>query len=416
MDDAAASHRECPVCGAVDARPVYHQRFAVEDDGTRIVGYQVVVCRRCGAVYADGIPSQEVLDAYYRDSSKYEFLEERGEPPAWLTHSHADLVAGLTQHLPGHETVIVDVGCGNGDVLGMLKKAGYRHLLGVDPAPGSPESARRVHGVRVVPGSALALPVEVGGAGCIIFSAVLEHLHDVQAALRIAASNVAEGGIVYAEVPDLERFHLEIMPPFQQFSVEHINFFTAASLENVAAPVGLEMTAHWQALREIGPSEEPALCAVFRRSAPRRRPAERDATGEAAVRRYIEACARFEEEVASRIDALVAAATPVILWGVGTHALHLLESTSLRNANIVAFVDANPRLHGIRVGDARVAAPETVAGRPEALLICSPLRQDEIVQMARERFAMSNHILTLYEPPPPAAATDPGQRRIGEGP
>jgi hypothetical protein len=87
----------------------------------------------------------------------------------------------------------------------------------------------------------------------------------------------------------------------------------------------------------------------------------------------------------------------------------------LRNANIVAFVDANPRLHGMRVGDARVAAPETVAGRPEGLLICSPLRQDEIVQMARERFAMSNQILTLYGPPP-AAATDPSQRRTGEGP
>jgi len=391
-----ASHRECPVCGAVDAQPVYRQRFAVEDDGTRIAGYYVVVCRPCGAVFADGIPSQQALDAYYRDSSKYEFLEDRGEPPAWLTRSHADLVGSLTPYLASKDAKIVDVGCGNGDVLGMLKKAGYRHLLGVDPAPGSPEAAGRVHGVRVVPGSALALPAEAGGAGCIIFSAVLEHLHDVQSALCAAASSVAPEGLVYAEVPDLERFDLETLPPFQQFSVEHINFFTAASLENAAAPVGLEMAAHWQALREIGPSKEPALCAIFRRSAPRCRPAERDAIGEAAVRRYVEVCARLEEGVAERIDALVAAATPVILWGVGTHTLHLLESTSLRNANIVAFVDANPRLHGTRVGDARVAGPETVAGRSEALLICSPLRQDEIVQMARERFAMSNHIMTLY--------------------
>jgi FlaA1/EpsC-like NDP-sugar epimerase len=153
---------------------------------------------------------------------------------------------------------------------------------------------------------------------------------------------------------------------------------------------------HWQALREIGPSKDPALCAIFRRTAPRRRPEERDALGEVAVRKYVGACAHFEEEVAERIDSLVATATPVILWGVGTHALHLMESTSLYKANIVALVDANPRLHGMRVGGRLVAGPESVAGRPEALLICSPLRQDEIIKMARERYAMSNSIMTLY--------------------
>jgi hypothetical protein len=66
------------------------------------------------------------------------------------------------------------------------------------------------------------------------------------------------------------------------------------------------------------------------------------------------------------------------------------------------------------VGARWVAGPETVASRPEALLICSPLRQDEIVQMARERYAMSNSILTLYGPPPEAAvATDSGRHKDG---
>ena len=409
---AAASHRECPVCGAADADAVYRQRFAVEDDGTRIAGYDVVVCRPCGAVYADGIPSQKALDAYYRDSSKYEYLEEQGESPEWQMKWHAALVDSLRPHLPSQDTLIVDVGCGNGDVLGMLKKAGYRRLLGVDPAPGSPEAARRVHGVRVVSGSALALPAEVRGAGCIIFSAVLEHLRDVRSAMVAAASSTASDGLVYAEVPDLERFDADVVPPFQQFSVEHINYFTLISLENVAASAGLDLVVHWNAVRQVGPSAEPSLCALFQRSTPRARPTSRDVSGETALRRYVAACADSEKEVAGRIEELVDAGTPLILWGVGTHTLHLMESTSLHKANIVALIDANPRLHGMRVGDATVAAPETVAGRPEAVLICSPLRQDEIVRMARERYAMSNSILTLYGPPlPAAAATDSRQRK-----
>ena len=411
----SASHRECPVCGAVDARPVYHQRFAVEDDGTRIAAYHVVVCRPCGAVYADGIPAQEVLDAYYRDSSKYEYLEEQGAPPEWQTRWHTDLVDSLTPYLTSMDAKIVDVGCGNGDVLGMLRAAGYERVLGVDPAPGSPQAARRLHGVRVLVGGVMTLPQEASCADCVILSAVLEHLRDVRGALTAVAAALAPDGLLYAEVPDLERFPTQIVPPFQEFSLEHINYFTAASLENAAARAGLELAAHWNAVRQVGPIAEPSLCALFKRSTPRPRPTARDASGETALQRYVASCADCEEKVAVRIEELVDAGTPFIVWGVGTHTLHLLESTSLRRANIVALVDANPRLHGMRVGERSVVGPESVASRPEALLICSPLRHDEIVRMARERYAMSNSILTLYGPPPPAAATDPGQRRTGEG-
>lgn len=414
---ASAGHRDCPVCGALDAQPVYRQRFAVEDDGTRIAGYRVVVCRPCGAVYADGIPSQQALDAYYRDSSKYEYLEEQGESPEWVTRWHTDLVNSLTRYLASTDAKIVDVGCGNGDVLGMLRAMGYERVLGVDPAPGSPEAARRLHGVRVLTGGVMALPEEARGADCIILSAVLEHLRDVQDALTTFAASLAPDGLLYAEVPDLERFPTQIVPPFQEFSVEHVNFFTAASLRNAAASAGLEATSHWSAVTQVGPSVATSLCALFKLSAPDTRPITRDTSGEVALRRYVAACAESEDTVALRIEELVKAGTALIVWGVGTHTLHLLESTSLREANIVALVDANPRLHGMRVGERTVAGPESIASRSEPLLICSPLRQDEIVRMARERFAMSNPVLTLYGPPPQAAiAADSGQGRTGERP
>lgn len=417
MDDAAASHRECPVCRAVDARPVYHQRFAVEDDGRRIAGYDVVVCRPCGAVYADGIPSQKVLDAYYHDSSKYEFLEDRGEPPAWLTRSHANLVAGLTQHLPGHDTVIVDVGCGNGDVLGMLKKAGYRHLLGVDPAPQSAEAAARLHQVRVLRGGAFSLPPEARDAGCAILSAVLEHLRDVSLGLRVVSEALAPRGLLYVEVPDLERFAEHAVTPFQQFSVEHINYFTTASLSNAALQEGLAPVENWRATRSTGATLEPTICAVFQRSGEPVKPSARDDTGEVELRRYVEVCARLEASLARRIDTLVAAQTPVILWGVGTHTLHLLETTALSQAHIVAMVDVNPRLHGLRVAGHAVVGPEEITARDEAILVCSPGHQDAIAAMARNHYGMSNEVIVLQQTEP--ADASPGGVRwddLGEEP
>ncbi len=90
-----AQRRACPVCGACAPELVYRQRFAIDDDGTRITGYDVVACRSCGAVYADGIPSQAALDAYYVAASKYEYLERDGEPPASQTETHRDVVEGI---------------------------------------------------------------------------------------------------------------------------------------------------------------------------------------------------------------------------------------------------------------------------------------------------------------------------------
>ena len=376
---------------------VYQQRFAVENDGTRIAGYDVVTCVPCGAVYADGIPSQAAIDAYYRESSKYEYLETAGEQPDWQLRWHNDVVDSLVSFLPDTNAHIVDIGCANGDLLGMLADRGYRHVLGVDPAPGSSEAAERLHGVRVIAGDVLALPPEAQGADCVILSAVLEHLRDVREALRVVTAALAAKGVVYVEVPDLGDFASTVVPPFQQFSVEHINYFTAGSLLNAAAFAGLESVRHWSAARHVGPAVEPSLCAVFQRQAGQLREFKRDAEGPLAVRDYIAVSSALEREVDLRIRALVGDGVPVILWGVGTHALHLLGTTSLREANIVALVDANPRLHGVRAAGRVVASPESVAARTEALLICSPLRQDEIVRMARERYAMSNEIITLYD-------------------
>jgi SAM-dependent methyltransferase len=401
------------VCGACDPEPVYQQRFAVEDDGRRIASYSVVVCRPCGAVYADGIPSQAELEAYYRESSRYEYLESEGAPPAWLTQWHRAVVESLLPHLRSPHAKIVDVGCANGDVLGMLKAAGYERVLGVDPAPGSPEAALRLHGVRVVTGDIMRLPEETRDADCVLLAAVLEHLRDVGDGFASVAGTLAPDGLIYVEVPDLERFPTQVVPPFQQFSVEHVNYFTVTSLDAAAARAGMTSLAHWTAVRWVGPSAEPSLCALYRRSASSPLPRVRDASGEVAVRAYVAACSARESEVATRVEEIVTAGTPLIVWGVGSHTLHLLESTSLGRANIVALVDANPRLHGMAVNGMLVTGPESVASRPEALLICSPLRHEDIVRMARERFHMSNPVLTLY--PSPLVADGGKAGRPGEG-
>lgn len=58
--------RSCPVCGAHKPKLMWRQRF---QDGPMGDGYDVVVCRECGAGYADGIPSQADMEHHYSEDT-----------------------------------------------------------------------------------------------------------------------------------------------------------------------------------------------------------------------------------------------------------------------------------------------------------------------------------------------------------
>ncbi len=398
-------YRDCPVCGLHEPGLLYRQRFAVEDDGRRITGYDVVECGNCGAVYADGIPSQESLDEYYAVASKYEYLECGGQAPASLDESHRDMVERLLPLLPDRGRKIVDVGCGNGDVLGLLRRAGHTNLLGVDPAEHSAAAARRLHGVEVVPGSVLAMPPSAAQAGCIVLSAVLEHVREVASALREVSGMLATDGLLYVEVPDLERFAGDGSAPFQQFSVEHINYFTSESLAHAAAVAGLRLAQAWPALRHTGTAPEPVVCAVFKLARTVAGHGSRDRVGPAAARRYVaqsEACEAVER---ARLECLTAAGAPLIVWGAGTHMQHLLARPPLADATIVAIVDANPRLHGVVVAGLTVSGPEAIAGRDEPILVGSPAHEREIIDVARRVYGLENRFISLTGPAAPRCQT-----------
>ncbi|MGD0998006.1 MAG: class I SAM-dependent methyltransferase [Thermoleophilia bacterium] len=397
--------RDCPVCGLREPELVYRQRFAVEDDGRRITGYEVVCCQGCGAVYADGVPSQESLDDYYAVASKYEYLERGGEAPAALGESHRDMVERLRALLPDPASRIVDVGCGNGDVLGLLRRAGYTNLLGVDPAEHSAAAARRLHEVEVVRGSVLSMPPGAAQSGCIVLSAVLEHVREVAAALREVSGMLAADGLLYVEVPDLERFARYESVPFQQFSVEHINYFTSGSLARAAAGAGLRLARTWRALRHTGTTPEPVVCSVFTLAGKVPLPATRDRFGPRAARRYVVQSEVAEAEERAGLERLTAAGTPLIVWGAGTHMQHLLARPPLAGATIVAIVDANPRLQGVVVAGLTVAGPESIAGRGEAILVGSPAHEQEIIDMARRDYGLRNEFVSLVRPTTPGPQT-----------
>src|SRR5918993_690433 len=102
--------RECPVCGATDRRVVFHQQFAAVEQATPVTGYDVAVCERCGAGYADGIPHQAAFDRYYRDMSTYEYAQRGGEESEYDSRRLALIADIVAPRVPASGARILDIG------------------------------------------------------------------------------------------------------------------------------------------------------------------------------------------------------------------------------------------------------------------------------------------------------------------
>ncbi|MDI7258315.1 MAG: class I SAM-dependent methyltransferase [Thermodesulfobacteriota bacterium] len=95
---------------------------------------------------------------------------------------------------------VIDVGCGVGSNLTLLKSMGYK-VIGIDSEIYSLSLARKVSGVPLVNGDLLMLPVKSNAISLLIATDILEHLEKDAIGLREIYRSLEEGGKVILTVP-----------------------------------------------------------------------------------------------------------------------------------------------------------------------------------------------------------------------
>jgi SAM-dependent methyltransferase len=389
--------RACPVCGSCAKELIFSQSFEELGGVGLLSGYDVVICDDCGAGFADHIPSQSALDKYYRDLSKYEYQhrggqESNNDEPRFLE------VAGILPSFVFHRTDrILDIGCATGRLLSLLKQRGYHEVFGLDPSPGCAEAARRLFGVEVFTGTIFDLPSS-GSYDFLILLGVVEHIRDLGPALAKVRDLLSTRGRAYIEVPDAVHPPARAEAPFQEFSTEHINFFSVVSLTNLLAATGFQKIACEYALREYPPgASTPVVWGVFEKSAAKAAAFCRDRGTKNGLLEYIRKCREMDAALVGGLGTLVDSETHIIIWGVGTLTRRLLASGALAKMNIAGFVDSNPKYHGQLVHGLPVFAPDEMKQHPEPILILSYAFQDEILRQIRTELGLSNQVLRLHE-------------------
>src|SRR5206468_856298 len=130
--------------------------------------------------------------------------------------------------------------------------------------PGCARAAWDLYRVPVSVGSMFNIPAPDGSFDFVILIGVLEHVEDVRGALEHLRKVLGPDGRAYVEVPDAANLAGRPDAPYQEFSTEHINFFSTPSLMSLLQVAGFEALSTDRAVRQQHDNTTyPAAFGVF---------------------------------------------------------------------------------------------------------------------------------------------------------
>ena len=151
--------------------------------------------------------------------------------------------------------------------------------------PSAARNAKRLYDVEVITGSLNDVAGSSDSYDLLVLSGVLEHIREVKPALQIMRQMLSDSGMLFIAVPDATGFANCDDAPFQQFSTEHINFFSPVSLANVLGAGGFRPVLSQQRSYEweFG-AQMPSVDAIFAKGNSPAVPMTPDTTTEPASR------------------------------------------------------------------------------------------------------------------------------------
>jgi SAM-dependent methyltransferase len=242
----SCSGRHLVAAFAYDGPPAGETRF---DLGGAVYARAYDRCTECGHWFArhaldiGKLYEQAYLDATYGGPAG---MRERMEQILALPPESSDNAGRVTRFLPFASARfegntdgrrLLDVGAGIGVFPAAMKSAGWT-VVAIEPDLRTAEHLRDAVGIEVhaMPIAALD-PAKVGRFDAVTFNKVLEHVEDPVELLAAAQPLLADGGFVYAEVPDAEAAAAE-GPGREEFFIEHHHVFSQSSLTQLGEQAG----------------------------------------------------------------------------------------------------------------------------------------------------------------------------------
>lgn len=388
--------RCCDICGSVNSDLIYKQYLYLPDINKK-VSYDIVCCNLCGFIYVNNIEKQINVDDYYSNNFKYTQNIHQDKPLKQTLHAHDQYFKFINAFLIQNGTVlknqyrILDVGCASGHLLSIFKNNGYKHLDGIDPLLYNRKIARKNYGINVIPADFLSFENH-HIYDVILFSAVLEHMINLNEVIKKLYSLLKPKGIVFIAVPDAEKFGKILYEPFMEFSLEHINYFTGYSLQNLMS------TAPFKKLKSASvifkSNGDYASLSIWIKDTIKQ-PILYDKVGKKALKKYIMLSAIKMKTINEIIDSLISNKTLVSIWGAGSLTSRLMATTHMKKLNIKLLIDSNPGLIGKKLAGSIIEHPDKLSDTNNTIIISSFISVRPIRQLLINKYKYEGKIITF---------------------
>jgi 2-polyprenyl-3-methyl-5-hydroxy-6-metoxy-1,4-benzoquinol methylase len=207
--NAPPSAPSCPACSAAAA--------FLYDGSDRLFGlvpgsFPLYRCSGCECIFQFPLPEERALGAYYPDDYWWAGNRQSGGGGTlkrleriyreFVARDHVRFLVRCARQRAVRSPLLLDVGCGNGTILAVARRSGFR-TFGMDRSAHAVAAARKLYNLDVRRGD-IGAPVWEGMSfDFVSLFHVLEHLPDPRAALRYAAALLRPHGSLIVQVPNV---------------------------------------------------------------------------------------------------------------------------------------------------------------------------------------------------------------------
>ncbi|GEM_PF-922229 len=223
----------CRICGEAE-----HVLVSRKDRNGGML--DTVVCMGCGIITNDPIPSYEEIAAFYRTDyrAQYKGTRKPRRRQVWRNFKRLENHFGNDWEMYAGRRNCLDIGSGSGEFMYLSKALGME-CVGVEPDEEYSVYSRETLGLRVLSQTLEETEFPAASFDVIRLSHVIEHMRDPVSSLKVMGEWLSDNGVIYIEVPDIER-EAEQKLRGRLFHFGHIFNFNPFTLRLAAGLAGLE--------------------------------------------------------------------------------------------------------------------------------------------------------------------------------
>jgi hypothetical protein len=366
----------CPICDRTGEELVGQVQTFVRR-WNQVITSHFSFCSACEFAWMRNPPSAESLADYYSSNDQYRRSELTAEEAHHIGEQVCFLVSGAERSVARH----LEIGPDNGAFLDLLalRLRGESFFLELNEEAASALTARGMRDAGSLPDVRF---------DTITLRHVLEHIVDPVAFLNSTSERLNDRGVVFIEVPDYSSVADGESDVFQ---LEHVNYFSITSIQQVARRCGLRVE-RVEFARTAGYSTTPnrVLRALLRRTRHRH-----DGNSVEAWKLLLHDSDVSIRKLGEKLSS--SAGRGLAIYGAGTLTMKLIAAAP-KGVLLKHIFDVDRRKHGWSLLGTTVQPPEAIDHRDFDLIILTVVGYEaEVRRLLREKGVPDDKIVTIQE-------------------